>query len=91
MNHSMKLLGMLGAVVCTALAQAAFAANYYVDYAGGADGQTGDSAAAAFQHCPGDAAAKEKAAAVKLQPGDTVVFKGGGGLSRGDRGAAVWG
>ena len=64
-------------VVLFLSAAAALAATYYVDFAGGADANAGDSASVAFQHSPGDPAAKDKAAAVKLQPGDTVLFKGG--------------
>ncbi len=53
------------------------AAIYYIDFDGGADSNNGLAPAAAFKHSPGDPEAKEKAAEVKLRPGDTVLFKGG--------------
>ncbi len=55
----------------------AVAATYYVDYESGADGSDGLSPTTAFRHAPGDPAAEDRAASVKLGPGDTVTFKGG--------------
>ncbi|MEX0886136.1 MAG: right-handed parallel beta-helix repeat-containing protein [Phycisphaeraceae bacterium] len=55
----------------------ASAATYYVDFADGdnaADGQSPDSA---WQHVPGDENATGGPGDVELQPGDTVIFKGG--------------
>jgi hypothetical protein len=63
--------------VAAILAVAAQAATYYVDFDGGDDARDGTSAAAAFKHAPGDGAAAGQAAAVRLAPGDTVLFKGG--------------
>ena len=54
----------------------ALGSTYYVDFAGGADANAG-TAAAPFQHCPGDGNAAGKAAAAALSPGDSVVFRGG--------------
>jgi len=54
-----------------------FAAEYYIDFDGGTDANSGESAILPFRHSPGDPEAKEKAAEVKLQPGDRVIFKGG--------------
>ena len=54
----------------------ASAATYYVDFAAGADANSG-AAGAAFQHCPGDSAAVQTALATALRSGDTVIFKGG--------------
>ena len=53
------------------------AATYYVDFAAGADAQDGTAPERCWKHAPGDSAATEKPAATKLQPGDTVIFKGG--------------
>ena len=53
------------------------AAVYYVDFDGGSDYQPGTSPATAFKHSPGDGQAAGTAAATNLQPGDTVIFKGG--------------
>src|SRR5215470_4809738 len=53
------------------------AATYFVDYASGSDGNSGRSASAAWQHCPGDPAATAVAAGTRPSPGDTVAFKGG--------------
>ena len=54
-----------------------FAATYYVDFADGVDSRAGTSAEQGWKHCPGDAAATGTALSKTLQPGDTVIFKGG--------------
>jgi len=59
------------------LAIPAFAASYHVDFEAGDDTKDGLAPAAAFKHAPGDPAATGQAAALKLQAGDTVLFKGG--------------
>ena len=51
-------------------------ASYYVDFSAGADTNPG-TAAAPFQHCPGDDNATSAAADTTLAAGDTVIFKGG--------------
>jgi len=53
------------------------AAYYYVDYAGGSDANPGTSPETAWQHCPGDLFATGVAGSTALNPGDTVIFKGG--------------
>ena len=53
------------------------ATTYYVDYAAGDDANDGTEADAAFQHAPGDPQAADRAAEVRLAPGDRVIFKGG--------------
>ena len=56
----------------------AFSASvYYVDFEKGNDHAAGTSPAAAFQCAPGDPEATSRAAAVRLRPGDRVIFKGG--------------
>ncbi len=50
---------------------------YYVDFDGGRDDNDGLSATSSFKHCPGDSAARGRAADAALGPGDRVVFKGG--------------
>ena len=68
------------------------AATYYIDYEGGSDKASGTSAKKAWQHCPTDAQATDKAAACTLSPGDVVIFKGGvryrGKISKAVTGAA---
>jgi hypothetical protein len=76
----MKLFkGIVAAVTAWALfgASVANAAIYHVDFEGGADTATGLTPQAAFKHAPGDRAATDAAKAVKLAPGDQVLFKGG--------------
>ena len=64
--------------ICAVLSGApAFGREYYVDFDGGSDQAVGTSPGAAFKHCPGDAEATGRAQAATLQPGDTVIFKGG--------------
>ena len=55
----------------------AFSATYYVDFDGGKDSAVGASPDQAWKHSPGDPGAKDKAAEIRLQPGDKVIFKGG--------------
>lgn len=59
------------------LCAAACAETYYVDFDGGNDTADGRSPQTAFKRCPGDAEATGTAASTALQPGDTVLFKGG--------------
>ena len=54
----------------------AAATTYYVDFQAGKDGNPGTAADTPWQHAPGDTAAAGSAKAAKLQPGDTVKFKG---------------
>jgi hypothetical protein len=63
------------ACITTPLAPSAVA--YYVDYAEGSDANPGTSQETAWQHCPGDFDATGVAASAALNPGDTVMFKGG--------------
>lgn len=76
-SKSRRGAGALILAAALALSQEAFASTYYIDFAGGLDSNAGTAASAAFKHCPGDAEAAGNAAAVKLQPGDRVLFKGG--------------
>jgi hypothetical protein len=70
-------LRVLVAAICLSWGTWVSAATYYVDFSGGDDARDGLSPATAWKHAPGDAAAADKPAAVKLAPGDTVVFRGG--------------
>jgi parallel beta-helix repeat protein len=56
---------------------AASTRTFYVDFEGGSDDNGGLSPQAALKHCPGDPAAAAKVNEIPLQPGDTVLFKGG--------------
>jgi parallel beta-helix repeat protein len=51
--------------------------TYYVDFDGGDDASDGLTESMAWQHAPGDPQATGNPASVELQPGDTVLFKGG--------------
>ncbi len=53
------------------------AANFYVDFAGGNDGNDGQSTSTPWKHAPGDPNATGTAARATLRAGDTVLFKGG--------------
>lgn len=53
------------------------ATNYYVDFEEGADINKGTTPTLAFKHSPGDPDATAIPKDLKLQPGDTVIFKGG--------------
>jgi len=58
-------------------ASLATATTYYVDFDAGDDTRTGTGVDQAFKHCPGDRNAAGAARKTRLQPGDTVRFKGG--------------
>lgn len=51
--------------------------GYYIDYDSGDDANDGQSTGTPWQHAPGDPQATGNPAAVSLQPGDTVLFRGG--------------
>lgn len=53
------------------------AATYYVDYEAGDDKASGTAVTQAWQHCPSDKQASDRAAATTLQGGDIIIFKGG--------------
>ncbi len=60
------------------LTSASMGRTIYVDFDNGSDDRDGSSPELAIKHAPGDkAGAAGKASAIKLQPGDTVLFKGG--------------
>src|SRR3954468_2423673 len=71
-----SLFGSAAILFCSVAASLS-AANYYVDYSGGADANGGTSQNSPWMHCPGDPAAGGVAAAAALAAGDTVIFKGG--------------
>ncbi len=66
-----------GVALMLAVAGTASAATYYVDFARGNDSAAGTSPAEAWKHAPGDAAATGAVRAVRLAPGDTVLFRAG--------------
>ena len=59
------------------LTTSAFATDYHVAFDTGDDARSGLTPDTAFKRCPGDSEATGIAAAVKLQPGDRIRFKGG--------------
>lgn len=54
-----------------------FGATYYVDFSGGDDQSDGLTPQTAWKHSPGDRNATGNPGTVELQPGDTIVLKGG--------------
>ena len=68
-----------GFLICLvwSVVSVATAATYYVDFERGSDTAEGTSEESAWKRSPGDADAQATAAAVVLQPGDVVRFKGG--------------
>ena len=77
MTETGRLTKGWGLILALLAALPAAGATYYVDFEAGADTADGLSPQTAFKHCPGDPQAADKAGAAALQPGDTVVFKGG--------------
>lgn len=69
----------LAAVMFLTAAPASVAqgAVYYIDFEHGSDNADGLSQQRAWKHAPGDAAATGGPARARLQPGDTISFKGG--------------
>jgi len=61
----------------TAAINTATAATYYVDFESGDNSAVGTSPDTAWKHAPGDSKATANPASLRLQPGDTVLFKGG--------------
>ncbi len=55
----------------------ASAATYYVDFADGDNTADGLSPESAWKHAPGDRNATDGPSDVALQPGDTILFRGG--------------
>lgn len=53
------------------------AATYYVDFANGSDRASGLSPAEAWKRAPGDSRAGPGPRSIRLQPGDTILFRGG--------------
>lgn len=51
--------------------------NFYVDFDTGSNDAAGISTTTAWKHAPGDPAATGAPARTRLQPGDTIRFKGG--------------
>lgn len=76
---SLKILRRsICAGICAVLSgTSAWAAIYHVDFANGKNSADGLTPATAWKHAPGDKNATDKPAGIGLQPGDTVLFKGG--------------
>lgn len=68
---------VLVALLTAACAPQARASIYYVDYQLGSDTADGASPEKAWKHAPGDPEATGRPSSIRLQPGDTVRFKGG--------------
>jgi hypothetical protein len=76
--HIIDILTRLAAMPnsATVLAAGSTGKSYYVDYQNGDDANSGATPNTPWKHAPGDDNATG-AARLTLQPGDTVVFKGG--------------
>jgi parallel beta-helix repeat protein len=72
-----KGVALMAMLIGVGSSEAAGPRVYHVDFRGGSDEHDGLTPRAALKHAPGDPAATGKAQAVALQPGDTVLFKGG--------------
>jgi hypothetical protein len=73
-----SLCPALAAVAALTAATPALAAGtYYVDFANGSDSASGLTPEAAWKRAPGDSRAGPAPRAVRLQPGDTILFRGG--------------
>ena len=69
---------VLGANPCAASpAPGLLTPTYFVDFSGGSDAADGRAQSTAWKHAPGDTGATGGPAAVKLAPGDVILFKGG--------------
>ena len=66
------MLTILGAMTASGWTK-----TYYVDFSQGDDSRVGTAQDKAWKHSPGDTAATDKAAQVKLEPGDIVQFRSG--------------
>ncbi len=75
LNHMRPF--MLGLAASVLWAASASATTYYVDFADGDNSADGQSPQSAWKHAPGDPNATDNPAAVDLQGGDTVIFRGG--------------
>lgn len=64
-------------IIVAFLSGTIFARSLYIDYESGSDSNSGFSKTQAWQHCPGDNAAKSNAQACVLAAGDSIYFKGG--------------
>ena len=73
----MRGVAVLAALAALAGCSPAGSTTWHVDYAGGRDSADGRTPATAWKHAPGDSAASGGPAGVKLQPGDTVLFRAG--------------
>jgi hypothetical protein len=71
----MVLLGLAGLFFWGSVS--ASAATYYIDYAGGNDGNSGTSKTSAWQHAPGMKGCAANCASTTPVPGDSIIFKGG--------------
>ncbi len=67
----------LATLIALLTANYALAKELYVDFASGNDDNSGLSAEQAWKHAPGDPNAGSEAEDYDLDPGDTVLFKGG--------------
>jgi hypothetical protein len=72
-----KLTRVIAVFYCLMAYGSAFATTYYVDYASGADSNTGSSKTGPWKHLPGMPGCTAICAADSPQPGDQFILKGG--------------
>ena len=78
MNRMILAISLLALAACSE-SQIATASptTWHVDYAAGSDSAAGTSPATAWKHAPGDPNATATPASTRLQPGDTLLLRGG--------------
>lgn len=72
-----RALGIALAAALLAAGLPARAATYHVDFAHGSDEASGLAPDSAWKRAPGDSRAGPGPRSVRLQPGDTILFRGG--------------
>lgn len=78
MSLNRKQLIQIVMLLCAALtASSAFATTYYVDYSSGNDSNNGMSKSSPWQNAPGMRGCTAVCNSVKINPGDSVILKGG--------------
>lgn len=72
-----RLLAQSLLLIILLAAHGAWAATYYIDYAGGSDANSGISKSTPWKHSPGMNGCSANCAATTPAPGDSLIFKGG--------------
>ena len=76
LKHQKALLCLI-AVFALCVSSTFASTSYYVDFEEGDNTADGTSQQTAWKHAPGDLNATDNPAEMDLEPGDTIIFKGG--------------